>query len=90
MGKFDKLSEDEPTIKYKPQSLPSLLPKELQTTSKIADRVLKKQQPLNLDKAVREEIKQITPEDKSWKKKKPKKKKPTRKGSTSKKGRKSK
>jgi len=72
MGRFDKLHPDEPTIKYRSQSLPSRVPKELQVTNKIADRVIKKQQSLNLDKAVRAEMRH-NPQEKSSKKKKNKK-----------------
>jgi regulator of ribosome biosynthesis len=58
MGKFDKLQIGEPTPKNEPHLLPSSLPKELAATSKIAERVLKKSQSaLNIDKAVREELK---------------------------------
>jgi len=56
LGKFDKLHSDEPKIKYKNNYI-----NEQQTTAKIAERVLKKAastvQDLNIDKAVRNEIK---------------------------------
>jgi len=55
LGKFDKLHSDEPKIKYKNNYID-----EQQNTAKIAERVLKKAstaQDLNIDKAVRNEIK---------------------------------
>jgi hypothetical protein len=73
MGRFDQLHSDEPTIRYRSKSLPSFVPKELQTSAKIAERVLKKHKSLNIDKAVRGELKNQNPEDKSYKKKKQKK-----------------
>jgi len=57
MGKFDNLHSDEPKIKYKKNNY--INDSEQQTTAKIADRVLKKAastQDLNVDKAVRNEI----------------------------------
>jgi len=56
MGKFDTLHSDEPKIKNKPTFIVN---KEHDTTTKIADRVLKKassEKPLNVDKAVRNEM----------------------------------
>jgi len=90
MGKFDKLQIGEPTPKSESHLLPSSLPKEIAATSKIAERVLKKSQSaLNIDKAVREEIKKLprgrrnsTPE----KKKKPKPQKKSTRGKKGKKG----
>jgi len=76
MGKFDELHSDEPSIKYKPTYINK---SEQETTSKIADRVLKKvasAQDMNIDKAVRMEI-QSEQEKNSEKKKDGK---PTKKG----------
>jgi regulator of ribosome biosynthesis len=87
MGKFDQLQIGEPKPKSETHLLPSSLPKELAATSKIAERVLKKSQSaLNIDKAVREELKKPgkgrTPE----KKKKPKPQKKSTRGKKGQKG----
>jgi len=55
MGKFDTLHSDEPKIKNKPTFIVNA---EHETTTKIADRVLKKAsgKALDVDKAVRNEM----------------------------------
>jgi len=75
MGKFDKLHRDEPALKVQSHRLSSSVPKELKETSKIAERVLKKSKSLNLEKAVREEMKQTRKSDKKTDDKKSSKKK---------------
>jgi len=75
MGKFDKLHRDEPALKVQSHRLSSSVPKELKETSKIAERVLKKSKSLNLEKAVRDEMKQTPKSNKKTDDKKSSKKK---------------
>jgi len=56
MGKFDPILPNEPTRKVGSHALPTQIPKELAATSKIAERVLKKSTGLNIEKAVRSEM----------------------------------
>jgi len=59
MGNFDNLHSDEPNIKNKPSYMPNDIMNEQQMTTKIADRVLKKvnESGLDVDMAVRKELK---------------------------------
>jgi len=89
MGKFDPLQIGEPKPKNQSRLLPGSLPKELAATSKIAERVLKKSQSaLNIDKAVREEIKKLPRGKRSSTPDKKKKPKPQKKSTRGKKGKK--